>query len=241
MSAGTTEREAGSATGLTLLAAWRRGFACLDVVAIGSLLTCLAFAPALFLYQANPALGLLAAATLGWPVFAAFTRTVVRAVLGQDPGWATLPRELRGWGRDLLSGCMVAVPACCAWVAIYLRTANAAPVAIALLGAGAGVAGTVIAFVVALVMAATDFGRHSWTIALGRSVALVPRLAMVAAGSVIVGAAMVKVAASWSASVLPLIPGIVALCLAGGVWSVLLPTPPGAHSRTHARGAQHHA
>lgn len=203
---------------VTLSSAWRAVWPQLQVLTAGSAITGVAGMVALALAGYAVIAGV-AAAGLCWMTFAPLARWCVRTALVQQPGWRDYLTEYRWWRRDLLAAAAIVVPAACAALAGTWWNAGAG--GWWLVSAGAGIAGAVLGGCYAAVAAVTDFGSEPIAASARRTVALMPRLVVVVAGSAVLAAIGVIGAATWSASVLVLVAGPVAVCLAGGSWETL--------------------
>lgn len=208
----------GPAGRVTLRSACRAVWPQLHVVVAGSAITGVAGMAALAVAGYAVIAGV-AAAGLCWMTFAPLVRWCVRTALAQQPGWRDYLAEFRWWRRDLLAAAAIVVPTACAALAGAWWSAGAG--VWWLISAGAGVAGAVLGGCYAAVAAVTDFGSDSVAASARRTVALMPRLVVVVAGSAVLAAIGLIGAANWSASVLVLVAGPVAVCLAGGGWETL--------------------
>lgn len=203
---------------VTLRSAWRSVWPALHVLITGSAITGIAGMAALGLAGYAALLGI-AGTVLCWITFAPLVRWCVRAALGQQPGWREYLAGYRLWRRDMTAAAAMVVPAGCA--ALGIGWWNAGLGVGWLLSAGAGIAVGVLACYWAAVSAVTDFGSTAAGEAARRTAVLLPRLAVVVTGCGVLGAAGLMAAANWSASVLVLVAGPVAVCLAGGSWETL--------------------
>lgn len=211
-----TTMEPAPAPGVSLARTLRTCWPVLHVLTVSSAAICLAAVPAVL---AGPgitpvALGLFA--VLCWPLFAAQVRTCVRMALGAEVtlrGWV---RELRRWPRDAGTALVSAAVGSCALLAwlCWQYTGSL----LFLLGAAASVAIAVITCLWSLVMAAVDHDRSGWISTARRALLVTAARAVPVTATLVLGGLGLWACATWTASLLLLVPAPMAVLLASGVW-----------------------